>query len=69
FLNGHPLADSHAVEVSTDKEIVPNFIGPGLPRRDKGNCEYGHICTYRCEYYCMTMLVLFKPWRSGKDLK
>jgi hypothetical protein len=21
------------------------------------------------EYYCMTMLTLFKPWRSGKDLK
>src|SRR6202011_4652211 len=21
------------------------------------------------EYYCATMLTLFKPWRSGKDLK
>ncbi|KAF8218422.1 hypothetical protein L208DRAFT_1351610, partial [Tricholoma matsutake] len=21
------------------------------------------------EYYCMTMLTLFKPWHSGKDLK
>ncbi|THU83627.1 hypothetical protein K435DRAFT_689223 [Dendrothele bispora CBS 962.96] len=60
FVYGHPLADSHAIELSTeDKGLVPNFIGPGLPRRDKGDREY----------YCMTMLVLFKPWRSGKDLK
>ncbi|THU95718.1 hypothetical protein K435DRAFT_587196, partial [Dendrothele bispora CBS 962.96] len=60
FVHGHPLADSHAIELSTeDKEIVPNFIGPGLPRRDKGDWEY----------YCMTMLVFFRPWHSGKDLK
>ncbi|THU79270.1 hypothetical protein K435DRAFT_698199, partial [Dendrothele bispora CBS 962.96] len=60
FVYGHPLADSHAVELSTeDKRSVPNFIGPGLPRRNKGDHEY----------YCMTMLVFFKPWRSGKDLK
>ncbi|THU94959.1 hypothetical protein K435DRAFT_667372, partial [Dendrothele bispora CBS 962.96] len=60
FIYGHPLADSHAIKLSPeDSELVPNFIGPGLPRRDKGNRE--------C--YCMTMLVFFKPWRSGRDLK
>jgi len=54
------LADSHVIEVSNQNiEFVPNFIGPGLPRRDKGDCEY----------YCLTMLVFFKPWCSGKDLK
>ncbi|THU78241.1 hypothetical protein K435DRAFT_700485, partial [Dendrothele bispora CBS 962.96] len=60
FIYGHPLADSHAIALSTEeKGLVPNFIGPGLPRRDKGDYEY----------YCMTMLVFFKPWRSGIDLK
>jgi len=39
--------------------IVSNFVGGSLPRYDKGDREY----------YCATMLILFKPWRSGKDLK
>ncbi len=38
---------------------VPNFVGSLLPRKDKGDCEY----------YCATMLVLFKPWRTGYDLR
>ncbi|OJT15226.1 hypothetical protein TRAPUB_8204, partial [Trametes pubescens] len=38
---------------------VPNFIGGSLPRRDAGNREQ----------YCMTMLTLFKPWRTGQDLR
>ncbi|THU97440.1 hypothetical protein K435DRAFT_662752, partial [Dendrothele bispora CBS 962.96] len=60
FVYGHPLADSHATKLSSeDKKVVPNFIGPGLPRRDKGDREY----------YCLTMLTFFKPWRSGEDLK
>jgi len=37
---------------------VPNFVGGTLPRSDQGDREY----------YCSTMLALFKPWRSGKDL-
>ena len=41
------------------KNIVPNFVGGSLPRCDRGDGEY----------YCATMLTLFKPWRSGKDLK
>ncbi|THU82703.1 hypothetical protein K435DRAFT_593481, partial [Dendrothele bispora CBS 962.96] len=37
FIYGHPLADSHAIALSTENDkVVPNFIGPGLPRRDKG---------------------------------
>jgi len=39
--------------------IVPNFIPNNLPRSDRGDREY----------YCCTMMTLFKPWRTGKDLK
>jgi len=35
------------------------FAGGSLPRCDKGDREY----------YCATMLTLFKPWRHGKNLK
>ena len=38
---------------------VPNFIGGTLPQCDQGNYEY----------YCSTMLTLFKPWCTGHDLK
>ncbi|KAH9840231.1 uncharacterized protein C8Q71DRAFT_795352 [Rhodofomes roseus] len=38
---------------------VPNFVGGSLPRKDKGNREE----------YCLVMLMLFKPWRTGTDLK
>ena len=41
------------------KDVIPNFVGGSLPRRDRGDREY----------YCATMLTLFKPWRTGKDLK
>ncbi|THU78492.1 hypothetical protein K435DRAFT_699919, partial [Dendrothele bispora CBS 962.96] len=60
FTYGHPLANSHATAVlADDNGLVPNFIGPGLPRKSKGDREH----------YCLTMLTFFKPWRSGKDLK
>ncbi|PBK85071.1 hypothetical protein ARMGADRAFT_866106, partial [Armillaria gallica] len=39
--------------------LIPNFVGGTLPRRDGDDREY----------YCCTMLTLFKPWRSGGDLK
>ena len=42
-----------------DKASVPNFIGPGLPHCDQGDHDY----------YCMTMLTLFKPWQVGCELK
>ncbi|TFK53319.1 hypothetical protein OE88DRAFT_1598942, partial [Heliocybe sulcata] len=60
LLRGHPQHETHYITIV--KEIfsfVPNFIGGSLPRRDAGNREF----------YCVTMLTLFKPWRSGKDLK
>ena len=39
--------------------MIPNFVGGPLPWKDQGDREY----------YCCTMLTLFKPWRSGKFLK
>jgi hypothetical protein len=60
FLKDHPLCETHFVTFDkTKKDVVPNFVGGSLPRRDRGDREY----------YCLTMLTLFKPWRNGKDLK
>ena len=60
FKEGHPLHDSHGVKyISNNANRVPNFAGANLPRCDKGDREY----------YCCTMLTLFKPWRKGSDLK
>ncbi|KAF9066656.1 hypothetical protein BDP27DRAFT_1158215, partial [Rhodocollybia butyracea] len=60
FMEGHPLAKTH-VPVTTRnwQNVVPNFIGPPLPRPDKEDRKF----------YCCTILTLFKPWRTGKDLK
>ena len=60
FTKMHPLYKSHKLRcVGEDKARIPNFIGQTLPRRDQGDREW----------YCMTMLVLFVPWRSGLHLK
>jgi hypothetical protein len=60
YLEEHPLHETHMAVFDQSKEnVVPNFIGGTLPRRDQGDREF----------YCMTMLALFKPWRNGKDLK
>ncbi|KAI0083674.1 hypothetical protein BDY19DRAFT_863793, partial [Irpex rosettiformis] len=60
FLDDHPQCETHRVRVVEEKDArVPDFIGGILPRKDKGNREE----------YCLTMLSLFKPWRSGLDLK
>ena len=60
FLSDHPQHHIYEVQCKSLSElIVPNFIGGTLPRRDQGDQEY----------YCSTMLTLFKPWRTGYDLK
>ena len=60
FCSQHPLSGSHGVKyIVNNAARVPNFVGANLPRRDQGDREY----------YCRTMLVLFKPWRQGTDLK
>jgi uncharacterized protein DUF6570/helitron helicase-like protein/PIF1-like helicase len=58
FISSHPLADTHGVRYLKTARI-PNFVGNTLPRHDQGDREY----------YCSTMLALFKPWRSGLDLR
>jgi hypothetical protein len=58
FLSSHPLTETHGVRL-LKRSHVPNFIGNTLPRHDQGDREY----------YCSAMLTLFKPWRSGLDLK
>jgi hypothetical protein len=59
FLKSHPQFQTHQIRCTDEENLVPNFLGGSLPRCDQGDREY----------YCMTMLTLFKPWRSGKDLK
>ncbi|KAG6894052.1 hypothetical protein C0992_007672 [Termitomyces sp. T32_za158] len=60
FLNDHPLANTHATYIYPPHcKQVPNLVGGSLPQKDQGDHEY----------YCSTMLTLFKPWRSGYDLK
>ncbi|KAH7905264.1 hypothetical protein BJ138DRAFT_1017959, partial [Hygrophoropsis aurantiaca] len=60
FFEEHPLHKTHHVRILLKGEgKVPNFLGGSLPRHDKGDLDY----------YASTMLTLFVPWRSGKDLK
>ena len=60
FNKKHPLFNSHVVSLKPLKSnAVVNFIGRILPRCDQGDREF----------YCLTMLTFFKPWRSGLDLK
>jgi hypothetical protein len=60
FQPGHPQCNTHNAHMKKeDPSVVPNFLPNTLPRSDRGDREY----------YCCTMLTLFKPWRNGRDLK
>lgn len=60
FMKDHPRHKTQSVYlIPENKAKIPNFVGGILPRQDKGNREE----------YCTVMLMLFKPWRSGHDLK
>jgi hypothetical protein len=60
FLDEHPQSKTHKARMTEEKNAkVPNFQGGILPKKDQGNHED----------YCMTMLTLFKPWRTGFQLK
>ncbi|PPQ81451.1 hypothetical protein CVT26_007746 [Gymnopilus dilepis] len=60
FTSMHPLFLTH--NVTFDPELmnvnIPNILGGGMPRSDTGDREF----------YCSSMLALFKPWRTGQDL-
>ena len=58
FTADHPLFATHGLK-HLPSPLVPNFVGQTLPRRDQSNREF----------YCTTMLTLFKPWRTGTTLK
>ncbi|KAJ7758179.1 hypothetical protein DFH07DRAFT_958524 [Mycena maculata] len=61
FTPDHPLFMSHSITCRFENVnmVIPNFIGGAMPRSDKGDRAA----------YCMTMLTIFKPWRSPTDLK
>ncbi|KAJ7828416.1 hypothetical protein B0H13DRAFT_2437799, partial [Mycena leptocephala] len=62
FLPAHKAAfETHTAHCDFRRldKIIPNFIGGAVPRADKGDREY----------YCMTIMTLFKPWRTPADLK
>ena len=60
FTKEHPLHETHAMRFVPDNILcVPSFVGASLPRCDQGDREY----------YCCSMLTIFKPWRSGLDLR
>ncbi|TFK65381.1 hypothetical protein BDN72DRAFT_773396, partial [Pluteus cervinus] len=60
FIKEHPFCKSQMIRLlPSEKHQIPNFVGATLPRKDQGDREY----------YCKTMLTLFKPWRTGKHLK
>ncbi|KAI0351716.1 hypothetical protein OH77DRAFT_1498333 [Trametes cingulata] len=55
----HPLYATHVVHRRAEEtEYVLNFVGGTLPRPDRGDLAV----------YQKTMLVLFRPWRNGRDL-
>ncbi|TRM56534.1 hypothetical protein BD626DRAFT_371890, partial [Schizophyllum amplum] len=59
FLKGHSMASTHCMKLSpVNPDLVLNFMRT-LPRGDVPNRDE----------YIMVMLMLFKPWRTGSDLK
>ncbi|EAU84997.2 hypothetical protein CC1G_04093 [Coprinopsis cinerea okayama7 len=61
YQESHPLHRSHVVTVDPSRRqtVIPNFLGPLLPRKDEGDLD---------EWAC-AMLTIFKPWRKPLDLK
>ncbi|KAF8166599.1 hypothetical protein K438DRAFT_1616672, partial [Mycena galopus ATCC 62051] len=56
----HPQTVTHLARMRR-VPVVNVLLGPSIPRPDRGPEEK--------ERWCRTMLVLFKPWRSVKDLR
>ncbi|KAJ3850144.1 hypothetical protein EV368DRAFT_45910, partial [Lentinula lateritia] len=61
FTVDHPEYDSHLYVIDNPKKRrVPVPIGPAIPRRDRIEAR---------PRYCRLMLMFFKPWRTGLDLR
>ncbi|TRM61646.1 hypothetical protein BD626DRAFT_354531, partial [Schizophyllum amplum] len=59
FLKGHSMASTHCMKLSpANAKLLLNFMRT-LPRGDVPDRDE----------YIMVMLMLFKPWRTGSDLK
>ena len=56
--SAHPQYNSYVVR-KRKNAVIPNFVGATIPRNTEATSEY----------YCLTMLTLFRPWRTGIDLK
>jgi hypothetical protein len=61
FKSSHPQYRTHWIRchLFDGKMSVPNILGGPIPRSDQGDREF----------YCLTMLALFQPWRTGIELK
>jgi hypothetical protein len=61
FIGDHKEKDTYSVycDFSRIDHIIPNFLGGAIPRSDRGNREY----------YCMSILTIFKLWRWPQDPK
>ncbi|KAJ7714279.1 hypothetical protein B0H16DRAFT_1269558, partial [Mycena metata] len=61
FIGEHKQRDTHGVWCDFTRLdcIIPNFIGGAIPRSDRGDREY----------YCMSIMTIFKAWRAPADLK
>lgn len=55
----HPKYDTHLMRRRVD-EVIPVLLGSGVGRPDGTDAEY--------KRWCRSMLILFKPWRSLRDL-
>lgn len=63
YLASHPKHTSTVrVRRSPNNNCLPNFVGKYFPRRDDPDSS-AH------DFYCASMLLLLKPWRSVDDLK
>ena len=58
FGSAHPQYKGYSLR-RRKTAVIPNFVGATLPRNTDATSEY----------YCLTMLTLFCPWRTGFDLK
>jgi hypothetical protein len=62
YLSGHPKNGTHLrVARLDDHNVLPNIVGPWLPRRDGEDNSRG--------FYYASMLALLKPWRDLRYLK
>lgn len=59
-LSDYPFHEQCIVSLLKKNSLaVPNFLGGPLLRNNQGSYEY----------YCLTMMTLFRPWQRGSERK